>query len=280
HSSLPFRRLSVILGAPPDLPSSFVTEMLGLSTLGKPLKVSPHALKTNSPSFSMGFGNVQTLTVPSIPLVMTVPLEPYTLVTVATRLGPTGTCPRKTPSKAPVATSQPRSEPSLLTDKICLPDMRIARRLPNTQRVADMPLRHVLAELRTPLCARREAIDADLEAWMAHRDALEAKRPSNPKDWSVEDAKACIDGIRASTRSCTAMACAHASTTLSRSASAAKTGGKGGPHERQAPEGEDAGEHRAVGPGLFRVRFADGTLSDAMGLTEAREALTKEGSGK
>jgi len=31
---------------------------------------------------------------------------------------------------------------------------------------------------------------------MAHRDALEAKRPSNAKDWSVEDAKACIDGIR------------------------------------------------------------------------------------
>jgi hypothetical protein len=31
------------------------------------------------------------------------------------------------------------------------------------------------------------------------------------------------------------------------------------------------------GPGLYRVRYADGTLSDAMGLTEAREALTKEG---
>jgi len=26
------------------------------------------------------------------------------------------------------------------------------------------------------------------------------------------------------------------------------------------------------GPGLYRVRYADGTLSDAMGLTEAREA--------
>jgi hypothetical protein len=36
----------------------------------------------------------------------------------------------------------------------------IAQRLPDPQRVADLPLRHVLAELRTPMHATREAINA------------------------------------------------------------------------------------------------------------------------
>src|SRR5262249_27837708 len=74
--------------------------------------------------------------------------------------------------------------------------MRIAQRLPDPQRVADLPLRHVLAELRTPMHARREAINADLEAWGAHMHTVNANRPDNPEDWSIEDAKACADSIR------------------------------------------------------------------------------------
>jgi DUF3102 family protein len=79
--------------------------------------------------------------------------------------------------------------------------MRIVRRLPNPQRVADLPLRHMLGELRTPLRAGREEreirlrkeIDAKLEAWTAQCRA--AFKPV--EDWTVEDAKACIECIRA-----------------------------------------------------------------------------------
>jgi hypothetical protein len=70
--------------------------------------------------------------------------------------------------------------------------MRIAQRLPNPQRVADLPLRRVLGELRTPLRTSREAIDADLTAWMSESKVL----PSNPQDWSIEDAQSCIAHIR------------------------------------------------------------------------------------
>jgi hypothetical protein len=71
--------------------------------------------------------------------------------------------------------------------------MRIAQRLPNPQRVADLPLRRVLGELRTPLRAGREAREADLEAWIEQNRA--ARKPV--EDWTVEDAQACIHRIRA-----------------------------------------------------------------------------------
>jgi hypothetical protein len=71
--------------------------------------------------------------------------------------------------------------------------MRIASRLPNPQRVADLPLRHMLGELRTPLRASHEAIDAELEAWSAQSRA--AEKPV--EEWTVEDAQACIKRIRA-----------------------------------------------------------------------------------
>ena len=74
--------------------------------------------------------------------------------------------------------------------------MRIAHRLPNPQRVADMPLRRVLGELRTPLLSIRQKIDADLQEWMDHRAALDSNRSADPKDWSIEDAQACAASIR------------------------------------------------------------------------------------
>jgi hypothetical protein len=73
--------------------------------------------------------------------------------------------------------------------------MRIAQRVPSQIRngVSDFPsLRGALHALATP---RRDAIDADLEAWMAHVRA-KAMRPDNPEDWSIEDAKACADNIK------------------------------------------------------------------------------------
>ena len=77
--------------------------------------------------------------------------------------------------------------------------MRIAgrkERLPNAQRVADLPLRRVLAELRTPANAGWEAFNAELTAWTGKGQTLEAARPSDPKHWSIEDAQACIVHIR------------------------------------------------------------------------------------
>jgi hypothetical protein len=75
--------------------------------------------------------------------------------------------------------------------------MRIAQRLPNPQRVADLPLRRVLGELRTPLRAGHEARDttmgADLEAWIEQNRA--ARKPV--EDWTVEDAQACVQRLRA-----------------------------------------------------------------------------------
>ncbi|MGA7487906.1 MAG: DUF3102 domain-containing protein [Xanthobacteraceae bacterium] len=74
--------------------------------------------------------------------------------------------------------------------------MRIAARLPKSATVADLPLRQVLGGLRTPLRAAREVIDAELDAWTADSRADRAKRPADPKDWSIEDAQACAAHIR------------------------------------------------------------------------------------
>ena len=74
--------------------------------------------------------------------------------------------------------------------------MRIAQRLPNAQRVADMPLRRVLGELRTPLLARRMPFGAEIETWLDRTVVLKSKRPADVKDWTIEDAQACIANIR------------------------------------------------------------------------------------
>jgi len=77
--------------------------------------------------------------------------------------------------------------------------MRIAQRIPPQIRngVSDFPsLRGALHALAVPRRHWREAMDADLEAWIAHVRALNAKRPDNPEDWNIEDAKACADNIK------------------------------------------------------------------------------------
>jgi hypothetical protein len=74
--------------------------------------------------------------------------------------------------------------------------MRIAEKVPHQIRngVSDFTsLRGALHALAIPRRDRREAIDADLEAWMADK----GNRPDNPGDWSIEDAKACVNHIRA-----------------------------------------------------------------------------------
>jgi len=74
--------------------------------------------------------------------------------------------------------------------------MRIAQRVPPQIRngVADFP--SLRAALQALASSRRDAFDADLEAWTSDVRALNAKRPDNPEDWSIEDAKACVDSIR------------------------------------------------------------------------------------
>lgn len=76
--------------------------------------------------------------------------------------------------------------------------MRVAQRLPRQIRngVADMSVRGVLKELAVPRRQWRDAADADLEAWCAHVRAVNAVRPDNVEDWSIEDAKACADNIK------------------------------------------------------------------------------------
>jgi hypothetical protein len=73
--------------------------------------------------------------------------------------------------------------------------MRIANHIPIEKRnaVADLPIRQVLADLRTPLRSRREVIDAELTAWSAQSRAT--RKPV--EDWTVEDAAACVQRIRA-----------------------------------------------------------------------------------
>jgi hypothetical protein len=78
--------------------------------------------------------------------------------------------------------------------------MRVAKRVPPQIRngVSDFPsLRTALHALARPRRHMREAFDAEWRALSAHVDALRAKSPDNPKDWTVEDAKACANNIRA-----------------------------------------------------------------------------------
>jgi hypothetical protein len=67
--------------------------------------------------------------------------------------------------------------------------MRIASRDPNPQRVADMPLRQVLAELRAPLRAKHDAMNAELEAWSA-RNKAHTRKPAEER--TGEEWNACI----------------------------------------------------------------------------------------
>ncbi len=72
--------------------------------------------------------------------------------------------------------------------------MRLAAKFGPDKRnaVADLSVRRVLQEIATP---RRQSLEDDLIAWTARSKADRASRPA-VKDWSIDDAKACIDGIR------------------------------------------------------------------------------------
>ncbi len=72
--------------------------------------------------------------------------------------------------------------------------MRLAAKFGPDKRnaVADLSVRRVLQEIATP---RRHALFDDCAAWLERAEADTAARP-DPKDWSIDDAKACIDRIR------------------------------------------------------------------------------------
>ena len=72
--------------------------------------------------------------------------------------------------------------------------MRLAAKFGPDKRnaVADLSVRRVLQEIATP---RRQSLEDDLIAWTARSKADRASRP-DVKEWSIDDAKACIDRIR------------------------------------------------------------------------------------
>ena len=72
--------------------------------------------------------------------------------------------------------------------------MRIAQRVPRQIRngVADLSVRGVLQDLATP---RKHAMLDDFAAWSERTSAISAKRPA-VTEWSIDDARACIDNIR------------------------------------------------------------------------------------
>jgi len=78
--------------------------------------------------------------------------------------------------------------------------MRIEQRVPPQIRngVADFSsLRTALHALAVPRKDRREAFDAEVESCLAQVDARRRRSPKEVKDWSIADAKACADNIRA-----------------------------------------------------------------------------------
>jgi hypothetical protein len=73
--------------------------------------------------------------------------------------------------------------------------MRIALRLERQMRngVADLSVRNVLRELSTP---QRLSRDDDLSAWLERRQRARAEAADDPKDWTLEHARACATRIR------------------------------------------------------------------------------------
>jgi hypothetical protein len=73
--------------------------------------------------------------------------------------------------------------------------MRLAERAPKLSE-APTTIRDALKELATPRRHWREALLDECALWNAHTDTLQATRPENPSDWSLQDAKNCADIIR------------------------------------------------------------------------------------
>ena len=82
----------------------------------------------------------------------------------------------------------------VFSDRTAQAYMRLAAKFGRDKRstVADLSVRRVLQEIATP---RYAAINADCAAWLERAEADTAARP-DWKDWSGDDARACIDRIR------------------------------------------------------------------------------------
>ena len=80
------------------------------------------------------------------------------------------------------------------SDRTAQAYMRLAAKFGRDKRnaVADLSVRRVLQEIATP---RQHALFDDCAAWLEQAQTDTADR-SDPKDWSIDDAKACIDRIR------------------------------------------------------------------------------------
>ena len=76
--------------------------------------------------------------------------------------------------------------------------MRIADRMPRQIRngVADLSVRGVLKQLSTPRKHALQPLLDDLASWMGRGAERTISRPEDPADWSVDDARACVDSIR------------------------------------------------------------------------------------
>jgi len=73
--------------------------------------------------------------------------------------------------------------------------MRLAQRADRID-IAGLSLRDALKRLAAPRRHWREALDAELELWIAHAETLEIGRPEDPRDWSHQDAQNCAVIIR------------------------------------------------------------------------------------
>ena len=84
------------------------------------------------------------------------------------------------------------------SERTCQSYMRLAHRVSKQIRsgAADLSVRRVLQDLSTPRRHDRAALDDELEQWLEQHQAISANRPE-PGEWSLEDAQACADSLRA-----------------------------------------------------------------------------------
>ncbi len=83
------------------------------------------------------------------------------------------------------------------SERTCQSYMRLVQRKRQIRSsAADLSVRGVLQHLSSPRRYDRTALDDELELWLEQCQAISANRPE-PGEWSIEDAQACADSIRA-----------------------------------------------------------------------------------
>ena len=83
------------------------------------------------------------------------------------------------------------------SERTCQAYMRLVQRKRQIRSsAADLSVRGALQHLSTPRRHDRAALDDELEQWLEQYQAISANRPE-PGEWSIEDAQACADSIRA-----------------------------------------------------------------------------------